>query len=1027
MKKVFFLTLLFSLCLALSMSGQNLKITGITVDDITNEPLIGVSIVAHNSKVGTISDLDGKFIVSVTSNETLRFSYVGYETKEVKILNDDKLEVRLKPQSIQIDEFVVVGYTSVKKRDVLGAVSKVNTAEINKIPASSAQLAIQGRVAGVQVASQTGAPGSNISVRIRGVGSVTASNDPLYIVDGIPVENALNIIAPNDIEDISILKDASSAAIYGSRANNGVVLIQTKKGKSGESKISYNTQFGFQKHGFITPMANTSQYIEMYNEATKEDNKTASVPRALIEGNYLKDFADVNHLEEIFRVAPIQSHELSFSGGNEQTRYIISGNLFNQDGIIKNTNYDKLSVRSNINSKVKKWLELDATATGGYSNIRYSSSSGDGYGNSEGGSVVRYAFFRTPAIPVFDGSENYVDLPSEYYGDAVYNSFFGDGYSPEGLTANTDRTKKEKFLLASTSATFKLPYNISWKNTFGLDYNNIDRRVYSKTWGTANRISSTNGLSVSSVNNLNWTYNNTFSYDVTLKEKHVIASLIGMEMISENGKGLYMSDSKFVNTDPDFIFIGKGTGTSSSSQSVSEARLLSFFGSISYNYNQKYYMSATIREDGSSRFAAGNRWGTFFSVSGGWNIESESFMKDIDYINKLKLRIGYGEVGNQNIPLYSYLDRYGQYEYYAIGGSSENGYAQTTLGNANLKWETSQQFNAGIDVEFWQGAFGASLDYYYKKTLDMLVEAPLPPSVGTATPAYINNGNVLNTGIDLELFYRKNYKKGGFEIKLNGGYLHNEVLSLDAPYLGGRIDTGVYATLTEVGYPIGSFYLYEMDGIFQNELEILTSAYQGKDIKPGDVKYKDTNKDNVIDAKDRVHLGSAIPKFTTGLNLSGDYSGFDMSVFFQGAFGQKIYSQINHDIEGFYRGFNVTKRYYDERWTGEGTSNTQPRASWVGKSNNVKASSRFLEDGSYLRLKNIQIGYTVPNTQKFKIDKLRIYIAGTNLLTFTRYNGLDPEMTVSSNSESEGDRANGIDWGTYPVAKSYTLGLNITF
>jgi len=286
---------------------------------------------------------------------------------------------------------------------------------------------------------------------------------------------------------------------------------------------------------------------------------------------------------------------------------------------------------------------------------------------------------------------------------------------------------------------------------------------------------------------------------------------------------------------------------------------------------------------------------------------------------------------------------------------------------------------------------------------------------------------VLNTGVDLEVFYRKNYKKGGFNISMNGGFLHNEVMELDAPILGGRVDTGVSATKTAVGHPIGSFYLYEMDGIFQNDLEVMTSAYQGNNIKPGDVKYVNQNTDNVIDAKDRKFLGSAIPTFTTGLTLSGNYKGFDMSMFFQGAFGQKIYSQLNHDIEGFYRGFNVTKRYYDEHWTGEGTSNTQPRASWSGKSNNVRASSRFLENGSYVRLKNLQIGYTIPNTKKIKIESLRLYVAGTNLLTLTGYSGLDPEMTVSTNSSIEKDRANGIDWGTYPVAKSYTFGMNITF
>ncbi|MDO9153622.1 MAG: TonB-dependent receptor, partial [Paludibacter sp.] len=411
----------------------------------------------------------------------------------------------------------------------------------------------------------------------------------------------------------------------------------------------------------------------------------------------------------------------------------------------------------------------------------------------------------------------------------------------------------------------------------------------------------------------------------------------------------------------------------------------------------------------------------------GWNVDSEDFMKEWKSINKLKIRTGYGSIGNQNIGLYAYSDRYNSEYYYPFGGVSYNGYVQTTLGNTELKWETSNQFNVGVDLELFKGSMGLTLDYYNKLTKDMLVKAPLPPSIGNASTPWINSGNVLNTGVDIEIFYRKLYKNGGFNIALNGGFLHNRVIKLDAPILGGRVDTGTFATKTEVGKSIGSFYLYEMAGIFQNEIEVLTSAYQGRNIQPGDVKYVDQNNDNVIDAKDRVFVGSSIPKFTTGLNLAGNYKSFDLGLFFQGAFGQKIYSQVNHDIEGYYRGFNITERYYNERWTGEGTSNTQPRASWSAKSNNVIASTRFLEDGSYFRLKNIQLGYSIPNSKKLGIENIRFYVAGTNLFTLTKYSGLDPEMTVSTNSASEGDRANGIDWGTYPVANSYTFGLNITF
>lgn len=1028
MKKIQFVIYLsfFSLML---MAQAPVQITGIIKDAVTNELLIGVNLVVMGTNTGTVTGFNGDFSISVPLNATLKVSYIGYQTQEIKIDGPKKLNILLVPESKLIDEVVVVGYSVQKKRDVLGAVSKVSSEELTKIPVPSAQQALQGRVAGVEVSSQTGAPGAPISVRIRGASSISSSNDPLYIVDGIPVEGALNNLSPNDIENITILKDASSAAIYGSRANNGVVLITTKTGNSGEARVSYNTQLGYQTHGRLTPMATTTQYIQMYNEAANADNLlTPLSPRPLISSDLINIFPNVNHVAQIFQVAPIQSHELSISGGNDKTTYMVSASYYNQVGIINHTGYDRFSLRSNINSEVKNWLNVGLNVSGGISNNRTVSSSGDGY-VSEGGSVVRYAFFRNPAIPVYNAAGGYVDLPSEFYGgDSNYDSFFGNGYSPEGLAANTDKTLAIKTLLVTGNMVVKFPSKIFWKTTAGVDYSDQGIREFNKTWGTNDRINNPNGLNVSTSTNVNWTVNSTLNHSVTFGENNNLTSMIGVEAIKNASFGLSASDSQFANTDPNFLYIGKGAlGKSSASQGESGSSLLSYFANVNYNYKQKYYISGIIRRDGSSRFVGKNQWGTFYSASAGWNLDTEDFMKDMENISKLKLRAGYGSIGNQNIALYANLDRYAPNYYYTFGGNPLQGYAQTALGNSNLKWETSNQFNVGVDLEMFKGSFGVSLDYFNKLTTDMLVIAPLPPSVGNAAPPWINSGNMLNTGIDLEVFYRKEYKRGGFNISLNGGYLHNNVVKLDAPIVGGRVDTGVNATQTVVGQPIGSFYLYQMVGIFQNQTDVLTSAYQGKNVQPGDVKYADNFKDGVIDAKDRVYMGSAIPTFTAGLNLSGHYSGFDVSVFFQGAYGQKIYSQVNQDIEGFYRGFDMTERYYLQHWTGEGTSNTQPRASWSAASNNIKASSRFLEDGSYTRLKNLQIGYTIPGTKKIKIQNIRVYLAGTNLFTLTKYSGLDPEMTVSTNSSAEGDRANGIDWGTYPVAVSYTVGLNVTF
>ena len=1019
MKKL--LSLLFIL-LSIGAAAQT-KVSGTVTDAATGETLIGASVYIEGTSVGAATDFDGRYEISVPDGKRLVFEYIGYKTV-TEAVTGSTMNIALEPDTNFLDEVVVVGYSVMKRRDILGAVSKVGGEHLTKVPVSSVQQSLQGRIAGVNVTSETGAPGAGISVRVRGTGSISSSNEPLYIVDGIPVEGALNTLAASDIEEISVLKDASSAAVYGSRATNGVVLITTKSGKDGDAKISYNMQAGVQFHGYLPKMTDTEQYISLYNEATLHDNAASAIQRKLIEGEYVKDFANVNHLEEIFRVAPIHQHELSVSGGNGKTQYLVSGSYFGQEGIIRHSDYSRAGLRSSISSQVKPWLKVGLNVSGSIANNRLLASSGDGYNNDMGGSVVRYALFRNPAIPVYDADGNYVDSPSEYYGDALYNSFFGNGYSPEGLAEYTDRTNRTKTLLATGNVVVNFTDNIFWKTTMGLDYRNNDFRRWNRTWGTEGRINATNNLTVSNSENVGWTVNSTFNHNITAGRSN-INYMLGAEAIRNHSKVMDASNEQFSSNDPDLLYIGLGEGAMNANTGESASSLLSFFANGNYNYDGKYYLSGIVRLDGSSRFSKGNRWGLFYSASAGWNIDREAFMQDVKWIEKLKLRVGYGAIGNQNIDLYAYSDRYSG-RYYYFFGSAQDGYAQTTLGNTNLKWETSRQLNAGIDFELFKGQFGGSLDWYYKVTDNMLVRESLPSSVGYASTPWINNGSVLNTGIDLELYYRKQYRDWGFDVTLNGGYLHNEVLSLVSPMIGGLVNDGVYATRTEVGQPIGAFYMYEMEGIFQDEMEILLHANQGADVKVGDVAYKDNYEDGVIDDRDRTFVGSAIPKFTAGLNLGANWKNFDFSMFFQGAFGQKIYVQYLNDSEGFYRGFPTTLRYYNEHWTEENPSTTQPRAAW-GATQNRKVSTRFLEDGSYMRLKNIQLGYTFKMPESWHVSHLRAYLAGSNLLTFTRYTGLDPEMTVNANSTSEGDRANGIDWGNYPVAKSVTLGINLTF
>lgn len=993
------------LLISIGVSAQTTKtISGVVLDATDGQPLIGITVSEPGTSNGTTTDIDGRFSISISGNKLL-FSYIGFKRQELTFTKSES-DIVVKLQSdTDLDEVVVVGYTSMKKRDVLGALSKVDGKQLVEVPTSSVNEALQGRVSGLQVTSATGAPGAGVTVRVRGVGSINGSNDPLYIIDGIPSTSGLNAINPSDIENISVLKDASSAAIYGSRATNGVVLVTTKKGKDGKPKVSYNGQFGLQTHGHLTKMVGTQDYVNIYNVAAKNDG------RPLFSNTSGKELANINHLDEIFRTAPMTMHEVSVTGGSKKIAYTASGNYYKQDGIIENSGYEKFSGRGNVNYNATPWLKLGLTLNAGKGKTNVIPSSGDGYGSNEGGSVIRYAYMRTPAIPTYNAQGGFVDQPSEYFGAAEYNSYFGDGYNPLGLAKMTDRVKNEDTFLGVFNVDISLPYNIMWSNKFGVDYRNYDYKINNKTWGTNDRINNPSTFLKNKEEYFSWTANSVFNATYVIDDIHTITGMLGTEAIRSNGHNADLSES-----------INGGTYY----RTKQAYSLLSLFGKVDYNYSNRYYLSALIREDGSSRFTKGNRWGTFYSFSAGWDITQEDFMKSQTLVSLLKLRAGWGAVGNQEIGNYRYTDIYNPYANYPFGDNPSTGYTQTQLGNENLKWETSKQLNLGIDMSFVKNQYGFSVDYYNKKSYDMLLPVPTPPSTGNQKTMFINAGNMLNRGVDVEIYARKQYQDMGFSASVNWGYLHNKILKLAAPIQSGRVDNGIYAKYLEEGYSVGSYYMYQMDGIFQTNEEVIRSAYQGNDVQAGDVKYKDLDGDGSITEKDRTHVGTSLPKQTLGVNLQGNFKNWDMSLFFYGAFGHMLYNQMSTEYTGFYRGFNVSQDMYDNYWRGEGTSNKYPRPSWSAKSNNVLTSTRFLEKADYFRLKNVQVGYTFPLKSKV-ISNLRVFANATNLFTITGYTGLDPEMTVSSNSSAEGDMANGIDWGTYPVAKSFSMGVNLTF
>lgn len=1025
--KTFFLSIITFILIHMTGMAQS-RVEGV-VSDAKGEKLPFVTVMLKGENTGVTTDIDGTFSLELDDsmiNPTLVISYVGFKSQEIPVAPNDFIEVSLVVDQLMLDELVVVGYTVQKKSDVTGAVADVEIDRLERVSSlSGVDQALQGLASGVRVTQNTGSPGEGVQVRIRGVGSINSGNEPLYIVDGVPTKGAMNSLSISDIESISVLKDAASAAIYGSRANNGVVLITTKKGKTNsEAQFTLKASYGIQKHGKLTEMTNRDEYIELYNEAANNDNALTDntrLHRQLISEELRSSLPDEDHLEALFREAAIKNYYLGASGGSEKTSYNISGSYFDQEGMVLGSDFQRINGRVSVSSEVKKWLKMGINLNVSKSKTNIVGSSGDGFGGN-GGGVLRYALFRTAAIPILDANGEYVDLPDD-------PGFFGDGYNPVGLAHNTHNVKNSLGIFGDINAQIRINKNLSFTTRLGIDNTDWNQRRFNKTWGTNDRINSTNSLTVSDQSQLNWSLTNHLNFNYEINDLHHITAMVGMESIENSGSFSTTTAREFPDQLISLLNLSFGTGKTTASEDFFDFNLLSFFANATYDYREKYYLSLILRRDGSSRFSDGNRWGTFYSGSVGWRLDKESFLINNRAIDQLKLRAGFGAIGNQEIPNFVYLEQIGPNKNYPFGDVQQNGYATVRKGNADIKWETSTQWDVGIDLSMYQRKLGITLDYYYKVVRDMLTEEILPTSSGFVDKAWVNKGNILNRGIELELSHENNIGKLSYSIKANMATVHNEVLDLDTPLNGGRIDNGVFATRTQEGHEVGAFYLYEMEGIFQNETEILTHAFQGNAIEPGDVKYKDQDGNGVIDSNDKTFVGSAIPDLIYGLNVELYYRNFDLSVFFQGAAGQQIYSQVNTDIEGFYRPFNLTKKYYDQRWTGEGTSNTDPRASWKAKTNNARASTRFLEDGSFMRLKNVQLGYTLPKAlmDKLFVSNMRVYLSGTNLLTFTKFRGLEPEITTSDNSTSEGDVAAGIDWGTYPTAMSLIMGVNITF
>jgi len=803
------------------------------------------------------------------------------------------------------------------------------------------------------------------------------------------------------------------------------VLVTTKKGRSGKPRFSLNSYTGVQTPEKYIKMANTRQYVTAFNTAATNDGRD-QIPLGMLD-----TLPDIDYQHQVLKSANMTNVQMSVSGGSENTQYLVSAAYFTQDGMIKNSAYDRLNLRTSLTSTLSKVFKFGMNMNLAYDKTRQVGSSGDGYGSGNPGpSVMRYALFRTPALPVFNKDGSYLDLPTP--DKMAY--YFGDGLNPVGLAANTDRNFYNYSLLGDAYLEITPVKHLRIRSDIGTNLILGEYKQFFPTWGGPTRFQNVpNSLAQSSGNNFTYNWTNTVTYNWTSGE-HSLEILAGSEAISNDVRQMSASRTTYVDQGSSFQYLNNGTLGQQNGGDEQQWALFSLFGRLSYQYNDKYLATFNFRRDGSTRLDPHDRYGNFFSGSVGWRIDKEKFMENVRNVSLLKLRASLGQLGNQEIGNYSYTSTIGGVGYYPFGGTSAPLYTITAKGNANVKWETSTQTDIGLDLGLFNNALTFTVDYYNKKTTNMLLQIPAPTSGGGAGNPYENAGTLVNRGFEFEASYRKSINKDWrFEVGANLATVHNEVTSLagSRPLPSGRIDNNLFGTITTEGQPIGEFYLLKMDGIFQHALDVFTHAYQGAGIMPGDVKFRDINHDGVIDQNDRVYAGSPIPKLTYGFTGNVSYRNFDLSLFFQGVNGNKIYNQVLTDIEGFYRGFNITERMATKAWTGEGSTNTFPRLSWTGAQNNKQASTRFLEDGSYLRLKNVQLGYRLTSgaLSRLRISSARFFVSVQNVFTITKYTGLDPEMATSANAATagEGDRAIGIDWGTYPSARTFTAGVNLNF
>ena len=1047
------LVIVFLWCTAFSVFAQDIQIKGVVVSGGDNLPLPGVNVVVKGTSIGTITDLDGQFSFAVPAKSMLSITYIGYKPLEVAADGSKLMNITLQEDTETLDEVVVVGYGVQKKSVVTAAISRVTAEDLNNTTPSRIEDALKGKVSGVQITQSSGQPGADSKVRIRGVGTVNNS-EPLYIVDGMPVDGGINYLNPTDIQSVEILKDAASAAIYGARAANGVILVTTKSGVSGKTNITYDFTYGLQNPWKKRSVLNATEYMTLMNEvAVNDGNAPKYLPEQIASAGKGTDWQD-----ETFNYdAPVQSHQVSVNGGSDKIVYFLSLGYFDQEGIVGGnygkSNYNRWSLRTNstynvFETKDRSFLNKMRVGV----NISYARSKSSGIEtNSEYGSVLGSALAFDPTVPVYAANPESVlasypnavkDKNGKVY--SIPAGGFQEIANPVGmLNAPTSSTLNEDKFVASFWGELDLYEGLKFKSSYGADLAFWGNDGYTFPYFLATQGKNITQSSVFSNmhRGFTWQVENTLTYTNTFDDKHNLTVLLGQSAKEYTLRELYGDDYDLLETNPDKANINSAIAdrdeerVAGGTGGFSNQTLASYFGRIDYNFDERYMIQATVRRDGSSNFGPNHKWAVFPSVSLGWNVTNEAFMDSRpDWFSNLKLRASWGKNGNERIGQFRYTSLMdgGQNYYFGSGDNAKMQYGSSPskIANPNVKWEESEQLDLGFESRFFNNSLTFGFDYFKKKTNGMLMDQPIPAYVGKGAPI-ANAGDMQNWGLEFESTYKLKINDFSFNVGANASYLNNKLIKL-----GNASGEAIYADAGASGvgsyvkgrngevYPY--FYGYKTGGILQNQQQAdeYNSKY-GEKAQPGDVIFLDIagEKSNTPDGKitdaDKTKIGKGMPDWTFGLSLGADWKGFDLNLFFQGTAGNDVFDFSQRgDIQAMNR-----PSWMLDRWIGEGTSNKIPRMTAVNPNRNWRSSDLYIKDGSYVRLKTIQLGYSLPTSllEKASLQRLRLFVTAENLFTFTSYDGFDPEIAA-------GDYFNiGVDKGIYPQSRTISVGANLTF